>query len=732
MTAVDVGPSVGIAANRGDPNAMRWRVAETEKRYAKRARARGSRRRNLATLGHGGDWRKVDEPERVMRRLLDLGLTAVASEAMAAEPVILERIIKGNQLLGADFFVRGAMATRSVGRVVIRDLGGATLGYGTGSLVTPELLMTNNHVLGSAAAAYPSTIQFDFIERHGRLRPVQEFRLLPGVFFATDLRLDFTLVAVERLSLSGVPLGNRPWSPLIATSGKAIVGERMNLIQHPAGRPQEVSVRDNTVVDVFDDFLHYTSDTEQGSSGSPAFNDQWVTAALHHSGVPMRDDDGRILLDSGLPWDGSDETIPQIAWRANEGIRISSIVDHLQAQADTFTGPARVLLDELFAAEAPPLDSYAEASPADDDRNHPPQGGTLTGPGMVQGQLDADGRVRWVLPLEITASLAPAPSVATPPVVVAAGSGRPTTSIDPDDVAGLAADAAALAAALARLAETDADTYYDEQRDATDRDAYYVDIDENLSATERFDQLSDLVRRTHHTELSYETARLQHLYPVVDRRPPPALDLVSIYSNVGFDPEELIHQELLVEAQRGEMIRRFATSESYAGEASFERFLENLETVAPFNCEHVVPQSWFDARNPMRADLHHLFTCEPGCNSFRGNIGYFQFGPEDEAVRNGCGRREDDKFEPEEGKGAVARATLYFLLRYPGLIGDQSRELGPERLHDVLLRWHDEHPPDLWEHHRNAEIMAVQGNRNPFIDHPDWAVDIDFSSGFGR
>jgi len=37
-----------------------------------------------------------------------------------------------------------------------------------------------------------------------------------------------------------------------------------------------------------------------------------------------------------------------------------------------------------------------------------------------------------------------------------------------------------------------------------------------------------------------------------------------------------------------------------------------------FNCEHVVPQSWFAKRKPVRGDLHHVFACEPGCNSFRG------------------------------------------------------------------------------------------------------------------
>ena len=65
----------------------------------------------------------------------------------------------------------------------------------------------------------------------------------------------------------------------------------------------------------------------------------------------------------------------------------------------------------------------------------------------------------------------------------------------------------------------------------------------------------------------------------------------------------------------------------------------------------------------MRGDLHHLFACESGCNSFRGNVPYFDFPDFEEAVRGECGKREEGRFEPANGKGAVARATLYFLLR---------------------------------------------------------------------
>ena len=79
------------------------------------------------------------------------------------------------------------------------------------------------------------------------------------------------------------------------------------------------------------------------------------------------------------------------------------------------------------------------------------------------------------------------------------------------------------------------------------------------------------------------------------------------------------------------------------------------------------------------------------------------------------------KVEPEQGKGQVARATLYFLVRYPGLV--QAAEMPADRL-DMVLGWHADNAVGEYERHRNAAIHASQGNRNPFIDHPEWVTSI--------
>jgi len=83
------------------------------------------------------------------------------------------------------------------------------------------------------------------------------------------------------------------------------VGEYVTIIQHPEGKRKQIALRENQVVDMLDDFAHYRTDTAPGSSGSPVFNDQWEIVALHHSGVPKKDSQGRILARDGSVWDSS-------------------------------------------------------------------------------------------------------------------------------------------------------------------------------------------------------------------------------------------------------------------------------------------------------------------------------------------------------------------------------------------------------------------------------------------
>ena len=246
--------------------------------------------------------------------------------------------------------------------------------------------------------------------------------------------------------------------------------------------------------------------------------------------------------------------------------------------------------------------------------------------------------------------------------------------------------------------------YYPAAKDSRAAAAYYKGVRPS------FEALGKLLQNTHTRVMPYKPT--VHLYPVVDLHPDG--DLVSIYSQEAMDPAELIRTESALEAVLESM-------EAAGAEESI------LEALATNSAEHVVPQSWFQQKQPMRGDLHHLFACEMKCNSFRGNTPYFEF--QEEAVMEDCGRNEKnaEKFEPLGGKGAVARATLYFLLRYPGAIAADKLDGRIE----ILRKWHGENEITDYERHRNREIFLKQGNRNPFIDHPEWADLIDFTQGLG-
>jgi len=666
---------------------------------------------------------------RIARRFAEVATLLPEAElretlrARSSNLAFVERIIGKNELMSAGFLIKGSRVCRSVGRVVIRSGSGSVLGYGTGFLISPRLLITNNHVLADASEAANSTVQFDFVEVDaGQQQSITEVNLLPSTFFATDVHLDYTVVAIEPPSGGDTASQQRGWSPLVAPSGKLIVGEPVNVIQHPGGQLQQISIRENEIVDVVGDFLHYAADTLQGSSGALVANDQWQVGALHHAGVPKRDGDD-ILLIGGGKWDRTSATAHLIHWVANEGVRISRIVEDLNQK---ITDPGRTQL--LRNAFQPPADLEVAS---------PPHADGHSGLGSLKPRIQ-DNKATFTIPLELsiglpqfgsTADASPAPTITGP-------SNTPPPKSTPQGDSATAISSTMLDSALSKLSLSEAAVYYDEDQDSEAIDDYYADIadDADLVGEELFRKLSEKLKDSHHTRLSYRRARLDHLYPNIDLRENG--ELQSIYSGDGMSAEEVIRTDVAIEMRLEKLMRERFPIDGMS-EEQYEVLAEAFESSAGINCEHVVCQSWFDKRQPMKADMHHLFSCEPGCNSFRSNIPYFQFGPQDEARREHCGRREQGnagdspKFEPTAGKGAVARATLYFLLRYPGEIGEAIREMQLDRL-GVLIDWHNEFEVSVYEKHRNAEIFKVQGNRNPLIDFPEWAEHIAFELGFNN
>jgi endonuclease I len=154
-----------------------------------------------------------------------------------------------------------------------------------------------------------------------------------------------------------------------------------------------------------------------------------------------------------------------------------------------------------------------------------------------------------------------------------------------------------------------------------------------------------------------------------------------------------------------------------------------------FNREHSFPSSWFEDLSPMRSDLHQVFPVDGYLNSIRsshpfGDVGYSTYESENGSLRGNSdlcsyGGRV---FEPiDDFKGDVARAQLYMSIRYRGEDGEWSSSEATEgaTLEDwyleTMLAWHLLDPVSDKERDRNDAIDDIQRNRNPFVDHPEYA-----------
>ncbi len=188
-----------------------------------------------------------------------------------------------------------------------------------------------------------------------------------------------------------------------------------------------------------------------------------------------------------------------------------------------------------------------------------------------------------------------------------------------------------------------------------------------------------------------------------------------------------------------------------------------------YNREHTWPNSLGFANSSLAAytDTHMLWLSDTAQNASRGNKPYDNCAsgctelPTE--VNNGVGGTGQSNWvkSPDGNagsfevwshrKGEMARAMFYMAIRYEGIAAEDAHdgnipdlELTDNRslivitsntaakaymgLLSTLLDWSVQDPPDAEEIARNDVIMSFQGNRNPFVDHPEWATRALFES----
>jgi endonuclease I len=180
-----------------------------------------------------------------------------------------------------------------------------------------------------------------------------------------------------------------------------------------------------------------------------------------------------------------------------------------------------------------------------------------------------------------------------------------------------------------------------------------------------------------------------------------------------------------------------------------------------YNREHLVPQSIFNSALPMMSDVHHIVPSDAKVNDWRGDLPFgivWSNNNLNPCNANGsnlpCHSSNFSKkgwlnhvyhldtsgnfnvFEPiDEFKGDIARALLYFATRYEDQIvsfydsstsgfkicmNGTSNQVFKNTFLNILIKWHLEDPVSPKEIATNNAIYNHQGNRNPYVDNPNY------------
>ena len=229
---------------------------------------------------------------------------------------------------------------------------------------------------------------------------------------------------------------------------------------------------------------------------------------------------------------------------------------------------------------------------------------------------------------------------------------------------------------------------------------YYDDLNETLTGKAFRTELADLITDTHKTITSYG-------------------DMKQHYWATDADPN------------KSGNILLFYTGMSYAWDGSFGSSNSSISR------EHVWCQSLgnFTTSNA-GADAHHIQPINQGLNGQRSNQSFGEVPQTSANIAPQFGTTNYDNlcydngtfFYPGEGyRGATARILMYVQTRWGGnytlkfVLGEAKS--GSNSIGDIetLMKWHLEEPPTAREIARNEAVAKIQGNRNPFIDHPEYA-----------